>query len=83
MRTTVRLDPPLLAEAKKFAVERGTTLTGVIEGALREVLARRGESLSPGRVHLTTFGGKGARPGVDLDDSAGLLAWMEQRDAPR
>jgi hypothetical protein len=82
MRTTVRLDPPLLAEAKKFAVERGTTLTGVIEGALREVLARRGEAPSPGRVRLTTFGGKGARPGVDLDDSAGLLDWMERRDAP-
>lgn len=83
MRTTVRLDPPLLAEAKKFAVERGTTLTGVIEGALREVLARRRDAPSAGRVCLTTFGGKGARPGVDLDDSAGLLDWMEQRDASR
>ena len=83
MRTTVRLDPPLLAEAKKFAVERGTTLTGVIEGALREVLARRGESPSTGRVHLTTFGGKGARAGVDLDDSVGLLVQMEQRDTSR
>ncbi len=83
MRTTVRLDPPLLAEAKKLAVEQGTTLTAVIEGALREVLARRREAPSEGRARLTTFGGKGLRPGVDLDDSASLLVQMEQRDTSR
>lgn len=79
----MRLDPPLLAEAKKFAVEQGSTLTAVIEGALREVLARRSQEPPAERVRLTTFGGKGVRPGVDLDDSAGLLDWMEQRDASR
>jgi hypothetical protein len=81
MRTTVRLDPLLLAEAKKFAAEQGTTLTAVIEGALREVLARRREAPPAGRARLTTFGGKGVRPGVDLDNSASLLVQMEQRDA--
>ena len=77
----MRLDPPLLAEAKRFAVEQGTTLTSVIEGALREVLSRRREAPSVGLVRLTTFGGKGVRPGVDLDDSADLLDRMEQHDA--
>ena len=81
MRTTVRLNRSLLADAKKLAVEQGTKLTGDIEGALCEVLAPHGESPSTGRVRLTTFGGKGARPGVDLDDSAGMLDWMEQHDA--
>jgi hypothetical protein len=72
-----------LTEAKKFAVEQGTTLTALIEGALREVLARRGETQPNEPVRLTTFGGKGVRPGVDLDDSAGLLDWMEERNDSR
>lgn len=76
----VRLDPLLLAEAKEFAVEQGTTLAAVVEGALREVLARRRGAPSAGRARFTTFGGKGVRPGVDLDDSASLLVQMEHRD---
>jgi predicted transcriptional regulator len=36
MRTTIRLDPHLLAEAKKLAAASGRTLTAVIEEALRE-----------------------------------------------
>jgi hypothetical protein len=83
MRTTVRLDTPLLAEAKKFAVGQGATLTAVVEGALREVLARRREAPSAERVRLTTFGGKGVRPGVDLDKSASVLVQMEQRGTSR
>ena len=37
MRTTIRLDDRLLAEAKQYAAESGRTLTGLIEDALREV----------------------------------------------
>jgi metal-responsive CopG/Arc/MetJ family transcriptional regulator len=35
MRTTVRLDPHLLAEVKRVAASSGRTLTSVIEDALR------------------------------------------------
>jgi predicted DNA-binding ribbon-helix-helix protein len=35
VRTTIRLADSLLAEAKKIAAERKTTLTAVIETALR------------------------------------------------
>ena len=35
MRTTVRLDEHLLAEAKKHAAESAKTLTAVLEQALR------------------------------------------------
>ncbi|MEN6602138.1 MAG: DUF2191 domain-containing protein [Bryobacteraceae bacterium] len=83
MRTTVRLDPLLFAEAKKLAMEQGTTLTSLIEGAVREVLARRRDSPRVGAAHLTTLAGKGLYPGVNLDDSAGLLDWMEQRNTVR
>jgi hypothetical protein len=42
MRTTVRFDEHLLAEAKKHAAESGKTLAAVLEDALRASLARRG-----------------------------------------
>jgi hypothetical protein len=76
MRTTVRLDEHLLAEAKKHAAESGTTLTAVLEQALRESLARRSAPARPRRLRLKTFRGGGVRAGVDLDDAASLLDLM-------
>jgi hypothetical protein len=74
MRTTVRLDDDLLRQAKALAARTGRTLTAVIEDGLRQVLARhrRRQEERPSVV-LPTFKGKGLRPGVDLDDTAGLL----------
>jgi hypothetical protein len=74
MRTTVRLDDDLLRQAKALAARTGRTLTAVIEDGLRQVLARhrRRQEERPS-VALPTFKGKGLRPGVDLDDTAGLL----------
>jgi len=80
MRTTIRLEDSLLAETKKLAAESGRTLTGVIEDALREVLTRRKRTSSRAKVKFTTFGGRGLRPGVDLDNSAALLDLMERPD---
>lgn len=77
MRTTVRLDPHLLAEAKKHAVETGTTLTAVLERALRESLARRRERVAAPPLRLKTCKGSGLRAGVDLDDSAALADLMD------
>ncbi|MGH7476978.1 MAG: YlcI/YnfO family protein [Longimicrobiales bacterium] len=77
MRTTVRLDPHLLADAKRLALETGRTLTRVIEDALREALARRAQPRAREPVELPTFRGAGLQPGVDLDDSSGLLDLME------
>lgn len=84
MRTTVRLPDDLMAEAKKRAAERGTTLTRLFEDALREALARSRdtgtEEAEP--LCLTTVDGCGTRPGVDLDDSAALLDLMEGGGGP-
>jgi len=77
MRTTVRLDERLLAEAKKYAAESGRTLTAVLEDALRETLARRRTRSRAKPIRLKTVKGNGVRPGVDLDDSASLLDLME------
>jgi hypothetical protein len=77
MRTTIRLDERLLAEAKKYAAESGRTLTSVLADALRETLARRRLAGKRKPVRLRTVKGSGVRPGVDLDDSASLLELME------
>ncbi len=77
MRTTIRLDERLLAEAKKYAAESGRTLTSVLADALRETLARSRASGTRKRIRLRTIKGSGVRPGVDLDDTASLLEFME------
>ena len=77
MRTTVRLDEHLLAQAKRHAAEYGRTLTAVLEEALRESLARRNVRTKSKPVRLKTVKGGGIRARVDLDDSASLLDLME------
>lgn len=83
MRTTIRLDDSLLAEAKTFAVKTGRTLTAVIEDALRASLAPQAQTPgTEGWTRLPTVGGQGLRPGVDLDSTSDLIDIME-RDDPR
>lgn len=82
MRTTVRLDDQLLKSVRRFAHDTGKTLTAVIEDALRQVLSRRVARQPRKPVKLTTVAGHGVRPGVDLDDSAALLAFMERPHGP-
>jgi len=79
MRTTVRLNDGLLEQAKREASRRGETLTSLIEQGLRLVLASR-----PGqrrkRVILPVCRARGGvLPGVDLNDSSGLLDILEGR----
>ena len=82
MRTTINLPDALLARAKTLAAESRTTLTAVIESSLREALARRRKRSPAPAVMLPVFGKRGLQPGVDLDDSAGLLdAMAPSRDA--
>ena len=80
MRTTIRFDEQLLIQAKKLAAEKGTTLTELLQDALRETLARRRPSSVRSKLRLTTFGRGGVLPHVDLDDTAALLDRMEGRD---
>jgi hypothetical protein len=80
MRTTIRLDDDLLRQAKRVAAERGTTLTALIESALRRALAPApAQTRSP--LSLPTFRGDGLQPGVDLDDTASLLDLMDEPNA--
>jgi len=80
MRTTIRIDDRLLAEAKSRAARSGRTLTAVVEDALRTAFARR-DSDSAGQVPvLPTLSGGRLLPGADLDDGAALLDLMEGAD---
>ena len=79
MRTTVRIDDQLLSEAKQFALRSQKSLTAVIEDALREMLARQHSPAERPPARLTTVEGNGLVPGVNLDDSAGLLGLMDTK----
>ncbi|HEX3682663.1 MAG TPA: type II toxin-antitoxin system VapB family antitoxin [Bryobacteraceae bacterium] len=80
MRTTIRIDDALLKQAKNLAAETSRSLTAVIEDALREVIGRRKMTTSQrDKFRLPAFKGRGLRPGIDLDNSAGLLDLMEDR----
>ena len=77
MRTTVRLDDELLAEAKRYATRTGRTLTSLIDEGLREVLAR-GERRAPAkRVELLTGGEGGLRPGIRSDSFSEVLDQLD------
>jgi hypothetical protein len=77
MRTTIRLDGDLLRRAKEYAARRGRSLTGIVEEALRALLAPADQRRPKRRVTLPTYGRGGLRAGIDLDDSAALLDRME------
>lgn len=77
MRTTIRIDDDLLAEAKRRALASGRTLTAFLEEALRRSLAPPPSAAHRGPVRLHTVAGEGLQAGVDLDDSAALLDRME------
>lgn len=77
MKTTLRLDDDLLREAKKRAAETGTTLTRVVEDALRGAL-----TMQPGvtAYEFRPVTVKGTRPlAVDIDDRDALIEFMEGR----
>ncbi len=81
MRTTVRLDEKLLADAKQLALDTGRTLTQVIEDSLRIALAHKQEKKKAKPIKLHTFkGGKGLQPGVDLSNNAALADLMDEYD---
>lgn len=79
MRTTIRLDPHLLREAKKHAASTHRTLTAVIEDALREVLARTRTERPDVELPISPHRG-GLMPGVDLTNSAALQDLLDEED---
>jgi hypothetical protein len=85
MRTTISLPAPLLENAKQCAVERGVTLSALLEDALRCLLARNPSSSTPA-FRLHTVRGKLVDPHMDLDRTSTLVAMEDEasfRGQPR
>ena len=77
MRTTIRLEDHLLREAKAQAARAGRSLNEFIEDAVRAAVRTDGTP-APAPPPLPVFrGGRGLRPGVDLDSNAALLELID------
>lgn len=74
MRTTVDLSPEVLADAKALAHEHRTTLSSVVEGAIREALARHASAGTAEHVDLPVSGRPDTPPLVDILDKDALAA---------
>jgi hypothetical protein len=79
VRTTLNIDEALLADAKRLAAERRTTVTALVEEALRVAVLRADEEIDRPAPQLPTFGAPGGGPfeDVNLDDSRDLRDRME------
>jgi hypothetical protein len=78
MQTSIQLDDALVAEATKLACEEGCDLSHLIEETLRDRIALKPSVVPQPFLRLTTVGGEGVCPDVDLNNSASLLTLMEQ-----
>jgi hypothetical protein len=78
MQTTIQLDGALLAQDTKLPREKGCDLSHFIKETLRDKIAPTPPVAPQPPFRLTTVGGQGVRPGIDLNNSAALLSVMEQ-----
>jgi hypothetical protein len=76
VKTTLNLSDDLLREAKKRAAEEGTTLTFIVEDALRRALTERGPTLNEVRWIVVD----GGPPEVDIADRDALYTFLERAD---
>lgn len=78
-KTTLNLDERLLARAKALALREGTTLTALVEEALRARLAPRPRSVTSVELNLPTVKGA-APPNVDIADREALFELFDDKD---
>jgi hypothetical protein len=76
MRTTVVIDDDLLRMARKQAAEAGTSLSEVVNRALRDTFVQRAQSPPQPRFSMVTFGG--GQPPVDHSPAAFARAVEEE-----
>ncbi|HVL02871.1 MAG TPA: DUF6364 family protein [Acidimicrobiales bacterium] len=81
MKTTLNLDDELIRRGKRLAAERGTTLTAVVEAALRAELAGPAKG-PPFVLHLPTERGD-RPPAVDPADRNSMYDLMDGEGATR
>ncbi len=80
MRTTVTLDPDVMAKLRQVARERGESFKAVLNGAVRAGLAPSGRRSRGYRMPSQRMG---VRPGIDLDRALHLAADSEDAEIVR
>jgi len=78
-RTTFRLDPELLADAKALAARQHRTLNSVMEEALRRLIVESEvrPTAEPFELHVHVGPAYGLAADVSIDNNAALLDQME------
>lgn len=74
MRTTITLDDRLLAQLKRRAAESGTSVSRVIDEAVRLLMQATDTESDAGSFDLVTFGAGGRFSRHNLDKTSTLLA---------
>jgi hypothetical protein len=77
MRTTLTIDADVLSAFKRVAADTQRTLSGVIEDALREHLARRRARGETSGADLPVVRGGAVLPGVDLTSNAAMQQLLD------
>lgn len=80
MRTTVDLAPDLIATLRRLAQERGSSLSDVINTALRRGLTTEARAARSYRLKTRRMG---LRPGIDLTRALSLTASLEDEELVR
>jgi hypothetical protein len=78
MRTTLTIDADVLSAFKRLAADTHQTLSGVIEDALREQLARRRSLGETSGADLPIVRGGTLVPGVDLSSNAAVQRLLDE-----
>ncbi len=74
MKTTVDIAEPVLAEAERVAIEEQTTLSSLINEALRKLIASRPEAQKPFALKDKSVDGNGLMP--EFQEAT----WQQLRD---
>ena len=77
MKTTLNIAEPVMTRLKEEAARRGTTMSALVESALRLFLAGGDRQAPPDLPPLPTFESGGHL--VDIDDREALYRAMERR----
>lgn len=84
MRTTITLDDRLLAQLKRRAAESGTSVSKLVEQAVRLFVRTPRAGAVPEPFELVTFGAGGRFTRHNIDKTAALLEDDDlERFAPR
>jgi hypothetical protein len=77
MKTTVEIEDRLLRQAKKVAIDRGTTLRQLIEAGLKLELEKKP---TPRPIQWVTASGHFPE-GLDLSSRQAMMEWLERENS--